>query len=645
MEKKLRHLIIALFVFGFSLNASASYKLVWEDSFDSFNTTAWQCELGGGGWGNGESQVYTNNSGNISVSNGELHITAKKESNGSYTSARIIGNNKVNLRYGKIEARIKCPWGATGVWPAFWMLGRKVGTSTGWPGCGEIDIMEQMCTSDPSTWNRTLSTFHWNGANGTQHAAYGLSHTFNEQLGARYRIYGIEWTPSQLIGYVCDGDGNNYIQIVAMDIPNNSATGLDTFHQEDNEFFIIFNIALGGSYTNYSIDPNFSSATMLVDWVRVYQDQEKYPGSRLTNNSNLTGGSYDTASFKDTENSFGQNKTYSFDVNYSASEKRELWVSLYKTQNYDLIGETKVVVEEGSGTSKLTINLNNVPEIADDYIAIADIRPINGDWTTRIKQDAKNISIIDSYNYWVIMRDNVSDMDSYLDLRSNEFAEWAGTVSQMVASQYEGDDALAYNVNSAVGSWFGFGVVNTSGSYYFGDLADYGLHFAYKTDYNGPLSVKMGGTNGEFSVEFTPIADNKWHSQEISMSEFIDAGLELGTTTNNLIFSIVSENVVKTNATINVDDIYYYKTDVLSISITDVDIVDVTPLSVYQPNADLLCINGTSKGSQIELIHMNGISIIKTEAIDGTSYLSINSMPSGLYLLRIDSNVIKVLIK
>src|SRR5574344_240737 len=268
MEKKLRHLIIALFVFGFSLNASASYKLVWEDSFDSFNTTAWQCELGGGGWGNG-----------------------------SYTSARIIGNNKVNLRYGKIEARIKCPWGATGVWPAFWMLGRKVGTSTGWPGCGEIDIMEQMCTSDPSTWNRTLSTFHWNGANRTQHAAYGLSHTFNEQLGARYRIYGIEWTPSQLIGYVCDGDGSNYIQIVAMDIPNNSATGLDTFHQEDNEFFIIFNIALGGSYTNYSINPNFSSATMLVDWVRVYQDQEKYPGSRLTNNSNLTGGSYDTASF------------------------------------------------------------------------------------------------------------------------------------------------------------------------------------------------------------------------------------------------------------------------------------------------------------------------------------------------------------
>ena len=94
------------------------------------------------------------------------YITAKKESNGSYTSARIIGNNKVNLRYGKIEARIKCPWGATGVWPAFWMLGRKVGTSTGWPGCGEIDIMEQMCTSDRvhgmNTFNIPLEWCRWN---------------------------------------------------------------------------------------------------------------------------------------------------------------------------------------------------------------------------------------------------------------------------------------------------------------------------------------------------------------------------------------------------------------------------------------------------------------------------------------------------
>ena len=35
----------------------------------------------------------------------------------------------------------------------------------------------------------------------------------------------------------------------------------------------------------------------------------------------------------------------------------------------------------------------------------------------------------------------------------------------------------------------------------------------------------------------------------------------------------------------------------------------------------------------------------KTEATEGTSYLSINSMPSGLYLLRVDSKVIKVLIK
>ncbi len=362
----------------------------------------------------------------------------------------------------------------------------------------------------------------------------------------------------------------------------------------------------------------------------------------------------DEVAFHDLPTSMESSTTYTVSVDYTASTSREIWICLFdNTDSWTPVvgGENKVTVSAGSGTVEISINPSVAPAIGEGYIWKCDIRPVEGAWDTLLDDDIiGDISITtpsqkETYNYWVVLRDNVSDMDSYLDLRSNEFAEWAGTVSQMVASQYEGDDALAYNVNSAVGSWFGFGVVNTSGSYYFGDLADYGLHFAYKTDYNGPLYVKLGGTNGEFSVEFTPIADNKWHTQEIRMSAFTNAGMKLGNTTDNLIFSIISENVVKTNATINVDDIYYYKTDVLPVILTGADIVETNDLSVYQPNADLLCINGTSKGSQIELININGISMTKTEATEGTSYLSINSMPSGLYLLRVDSKVIKVLIK
>ena len=66
--------------------------LVWSDEFDGdgyINNEFWNYEIGGGGWGNQEVQVYTNSSANIIKENGILKITAVKESNGTYTSARI----------------------------------------------------------------------------------------------------------------------------------------------------------------------------------------------------------------------------------------------------------------------------------------------------------------------------------------------------------------------------------------------------------------------------------------------------------------------------------------------------------------------------------------------------------------------------
>ena len=48
-----------------------------------------------------------------------------------YTSARLISRDRVSLRYGLIQARIRLPR-ARGIWPALWMLGQDIGRS-GWP--------------------------------------------------------------------------------------------------------------------------------------------------------------------------------------------------------------------------------------------------------------------------------------------------------------------------------------------------------------------------------------------------------------------------------------------------------------------------------------------------------------------------------
>ena len=58
---------------------ATAYTLVWSDEFDgtSVNTSNWNFETGGGGWGNNEKEYYQ--ASNASVVNGNLVITAKKQ--------------------------------------------------------------------------------------------------------------------------------------------------------------------------------------------------------------------------------------------------------------------------------------------------------------------------------------------------------------------------------------------------------------------------------------------------------------------------------------------------------------------------------------------------------------------------------------
>ena len=280
--------IIAFLLFA-ALQANAAYELVWSEEFNgsSLNTEVWNCQIGDGGWGNGESQYYTDRTDNVRVENGNLVITAKREDyyNGTqYTSARINTAGKVEVRYGKLEALIKLPKGQMGVWPAFWMMGTG---AANWPFCGEIDIMEYMCTGDQNSWKQVLTTFHWNDtgmdAPSQVHSQYPQYQPLflGEEPGNRYRIYGVEWTPDYMTGYIAEADGSNRKDIIRMDIGqfNDRGSGLYAFKYPA---YFILNIAMGGSYVNYQVDPAFSSAQMLVDYIRVYQDRSAYPQSTAT---------------------------------------------------------------------------------------------------------------------------------------------------------------------------------------------------------------------------------------------------------------------------------------------------------------------------------------------------------------------------
>lgn len=237
------------------------YELIWSDEFD-YNgfpdPSKWTFETGGGGWGNNELQYYkANDEDNSWVDNGMLSITALKENFGgrSYTSARMNTKNKFSVQYGKIEARMKLPYGQ-GIWPAFWAMGDNFDV-VGWPRCGEIDIMEFV--GGPTRNNQVHGTVHWD--NNGSHAQHGGSYRLPSGIFADdFHTFSVVWTPQYIRWYV---DGN---QFHAIDI---RPAGLSEFHQK---FFIILNLAVGGNWPGAPDASTIFPQTLEVDYIRVYKN-------------------------------------------------------------------------------------------------------------------------------------------------------------------------------------------------------------------------------------------------------------------------------------------------------------------------------------------------------------------------------------
>jgi hypothetical protein len=232
-------------------------NLVFFDEFDvegSPDDLKWGYDIGRGnnGWGNGEKQYYTKRRENVIVEDGMLKIIAKKENyeGAEYTSTRMLTQGKFDFTYGKVEVRAKLPIGE-GTWPAIWMLGSNIGTA-GWPGCGEIDIMEHWGHNQ----NTVQSAMHTPSSfgNTTNHGAQYLA-----DVSTEFHVYSVEWDDEEIVFAV-----DNKVHYTYNPAVKNSETWPYTSNQ-----FLILNVALGGSW--FSIDPNFTSSTMEIDYVRVYQ--------------------------------------------------------------------------------------------------------------------------------------------------------------------------------------------------------------------------------------------------------------------------------------------------------------------------------------------------------------------------------------
>ena len=236
----------------------ANYSLVWDDEFNGTTLSSdWTFDIGtgSGGWGNNELQYYTNQ--NHSVNNGYLEITAKEEQFNAqnYTSTRLKTQGIKSWKYGRIDIRAALPYGQ-GIWPAFWMLGDNI-SSVSWPTCGEIDIMEMIGGAGAN--DRTVhGTVHWN-ENGS-HAQFGNSKVLpSGKFADDFHVFSIVWNQNS-ITWLLDNVPYNTVDI--------TPANMSAFH---NNFFLIFNLAVGGNWPGSPDGTTVFPQKMYVDYVRVFQ--------------------------------------------------------------------------------------------------------------------------------------------------------------------------------------------------------------------------------------------------------------------------------------------------------------------------------------------------------------------------------------
>lgn len=269
------------------------YELVWSDEFDDgqIDATKWQSSPRygeGSAWNRfvaqeaaNEQKVSLERDGCITfrcMKNLNKSSDASKDSR-DYISGAKETCNKFIFRYGRVEARMKCN-SHTGHFPAFWLMpqnNRTFSGKSGWPYCGEIDIMETIDNE-----NKVYNTIHTRWKNGTGDGADCLNHgggafnTPNVDM-SQWHVYGLEWTPERLTWYVDGRETAHYDRIRTEEARQGGQWPFD------KSFYIILNQSVGKGTWASNPDPNYLYETNF-DWVRVYQRSGIYnPTSADTN--------------------------------------------------------------------------------------------------------------------------------------------------------------------------------------------------------------------------------------------------------------------------------------------------------------------------------------------------------------------------
>ena len=282
----MKKLLTILFTCAWALGVSAQeYELVWNEDFTeaSLDRSVWNVEVNGDGGGNNELQYYCEKGVSLGIepTTGKhcliLTATVENYSGKGCTSGRVNSKGKMYYTFGRIDARIKFPNTANGLWPAFWQMGNNF-DEVGWPRCGETDLIE---LGHQNAFSKGTQDRYFNGAMhvGSRWDAVwsdAQSVTWDYSVEDTFHIVTMIWTPTSIDMYMDKDSHPDKGAYFHADLEPNDNADYNRQVVFGKPNFIIANLAVGGNFPGlYEVSKITAlangSRSMYIDWIRIYQ--------------------------------------------------------------------------------------------------------------------------------------------------------------------------------------------------------------------------------------------------------------------------------------------------------------------------------------------------------------------------------------
>ena len=260
-----------------------SNGITWGCSFDtefsgtSLDTTEWTpVTTASSGYTSGKTACFENSPNNVSVGNGYLSLTARKEAapftctdplgsfTTQYTSGTITSFNMFEQTYGRFEVSAKVPTATiAGLQSSLWLYPQTM-TYGPWPASGEIDLAEVYSRYA----DRAIPYIHY------YYNGWTTNHTTNTNVvtnnncfinTGQFNDYVVEWTPTTITMIY-----NGKTCLIDHWKPRAPEVAPEPFNEP---FFINLTQALGVGTNTFNARTTPLPATTEIQYVRVWQMQ------------------------------------------------------------------------------------------------------------------------------------------------------------------------------------------------------------------------------------------------------------------------------------------------------------------------------------------------------------------------------------